>query len=137
VLLVTLPPLVVTTIFPVAAPVGTVAVTSVSELTVKLADFPSKVTLVDCTSPVPIIVTLVPTGPLSGLNVIAPGVMRNMVGLVSVVEPVVTVIDPVSAPAGTAASTNAASEPSTFAWIPPNFTTDEPASTQNNTGMPV
>jgi hypothetical protein len=46
--------LVVTAIFPVAAPVGTSAVTSVSEITVKVADFPSNVTFVVCFRPVPL-----------------------------------------------------------------------------------
>ena len=44
--LVALPPLVVTLIFPVVAPVGTVAVISMSETSVKLADFPLNVTFV-------------------------------------------------------------------------------------------
>jgi len=63
-----MPPLVVTAIFPVAAPVGTSAVTSVSEITVKVADFPSNVTFVVCFRRVPVMVTEVPTGPLSGVN---------------------------------------------------------------------
>ena len=72
-MLVTLPPLVVTMIFPVVAPVGTVAVTWVSEFTVKLADVPLNVTFVVCVSPVPVIVTGVPTGPLGGLKVVNVG----------------------------------------------------------------
>jgi hypothetical protein len=44
--LVTLSPFVVTMIFPVFAPAGTVAVTSVSETAVKVAVFPLKVTFV-------------------------------------------------------------------------------------------
>ena len=81
--LVTLPPLVVTLIFPVVAPVGTVAVTSVSETTVKLADFPLNATLMVCTSPVPLIVTGVPTGPLGGENESIVGVTSNGRELVS------------------------------------------------------
>ena len=42
------PPGVVIPIFPVTAPVGTVAVTWMSDLTVNAADFPPKVTFVAC-----------------------------------------------------------------------------------------
>jgi hypothetical protein len=66
--LLALPPLVVTAILPVTAPVGTSAVTSVSLITVKVADFPSNVTFVVCFRPVPVMVTEVPTGPLVGLK---------------------------------------------------------------------
>ncbi len=86
--LVTLPPFVVTLIFPVVAPVGTVAVTSISETAVKLADFPLNVTFVACIRPVPLMVTSVPTGPLDGENELIVGVTRNELLLVSVVEPV-------------------------------------------------
>jgi len=46
VLLLALPPFVVTVIFPVTAPVGTVAVICVSETTLKVADCPANVTFV-------------------------------------------------------------------------------------------
>ena len=103
VVLVTFPPLVVTLIFPVVAPVGTVAVISMSETTVKLADFPLKVIFVACVSPVPLIVTNVPTGPLGGENDVIVGVTLKVCALVSVLDPVVTVTEPVSAPDGTVA----------------------------------
>ena len=63
------PPLVVTTIVPVFAPVGTVAVTCVSEFGVNAAATPPNVTFVAWSRPVPVIVTEVPTGPLVGENV--------------------------------------------------------------------
>ena len=66
--LLALPPLVVIAIFPVSAPDGTSAVTSESEVAVKLADLPSNVTFVACFRPEPLMVTAVPTGPLGGLK---------------------------------------------------------------------
>ena len=52
--LVALPPAVVTAIFPVTVPLGTVAVTCVAELIVKAVAFtPANVTVVVCDSPVP------------------------------------------------------------------------------------
>ena len=111
---------------PVVAPVGTVAVTSVSETTVKLADVPLNVTLVVCISPVPVMVTSVPTGPLDGENEVIVGVTLKVFELVSVVEPVVTVTDPVSAPDGTVAVMNVVPESvMVVALVPPNFTTEE------------
>jgi hypothetical protein len=121
--LVTLPPFVVTMIFPVLAPVGTVAVTSVSETTVKVADFPLKVTFVVWSSPVPVIVTSAPTAPLVGENVFIVGVTRKLCELVSTVDPVVTVTDPVSAAAGTVAVKYVLPVRVTVtACVPPNFT---------------
>lgn len=59
--LVAVPPAVVMAIFPVIAPVGTVAVTCVSESTVKLAATSSNVTPVVCVRLTPVIWTSVPT----------------------------------------------------------------------------
>src|SRR6266853_2142491 len=62
---------VVITIFPVFAPVGTVAFTCVSDSTVKVVAFtPPKVTWVVCLSPTPLMVTSVPTRPLVGLKLV-------------------------------------------------------------------
>ena len=72
--LVALPPLVVTLILPVTAPVGTAAVICESEFTVNVAATLSKVTLVACVRPVPVIVTSVPTGPLGGAKLLTVGV---------------------------------------------------------------
>ena len=93
-------------IFPVTAPVGTVAVTWVSEWTVNVASFPSNVTLVGCVKLTPVIVTTVPTGPLGGLKLLICGETRNFGVLVSVTPEVVTVTKPVVAPAGTLALTS-------------------------------
>jgi hypothetical protein len=72
--LVAVPPGVVIAIFPVTAPVGTVAVTCVSEFTVKVvAATPPKVTFVVWISPVPVTVTTVPTLPYSGTTKNATG----------------------------------------------------------------
>src|SRR5580692_3630412 len=124
--LVALPPFVVTTILPVVAPVGTSALTSVSEITVKVADFPSNVTFVVCFRPVPLMVTEVPTGPLVGLKLVMVGSKSNVFVLVNVVVPVVTVKAPVSAPAGTVAVINVVPDSTTVvAFVPPNLTTEE------------
>jgi hypothetical protein len=98
------PPGVVIAIFPVFAPVGTLAVTNLSELTVNVVAFtPPNVTLVVCMRLTPVIITGVPTLPLGGLKPVILGVTRNCLLLVNVVVPVVTVTDPVSAPVGTVA----------------------------------
>src|SRR6266853_4520238 len=102
--LLTDPPRVVMTIFPVLAPVGTFAVTWVSEFTVTVVALtPPNVTFVVWVSPVPVSTTGVPTGPLVGLKLGKVGVTRNVLLLVSVVAPVFTVTVPVRAAAGTVA----------------------------------
>jgi hypothetical protein len=124
--LVALPPFVITTILPVAAPVGTSAVTSVSFITVKVADFPSNVTLVVWSRPVPVMVTEVPTGPLDGVKLVMVGSTLKVCVLVRVVVPVVTVTDPVSAAAGTVAVINVVPVSTmVVAFAPPNLTTEE------------
>ena len=103
VVLVTPPPFVIMEIWPVAAPVGTVAVIWVSEFTVKEAEVPSKATFVAWVRPAPVITTVVPTGPPGGLKVLIVGVTLNVCLLVSLLAPVVTVTGPVRAPDGTIA----------------------------------
>jgi hypothetical protein len=72
--LVPVPPAVVTDTVPLVAPVGTVAVTCVAELTVNdVADVPLNFTAVAPVKPVPVIVTDVPTGPLVGENPVTVG----------------------------------------------------------------
>jgi len=71
--LVAVPPGVVTLIAPLVAPLGTVAVICVSELTVKEAAAPLKATAVAPVKCEPLIVTAVPTGPLAGLNELIVG----------------------------------------------------------------
>src|SRR5215831_66068 len=97
------PPAVITVIFfPVTALGGTVAINSVSEITVNGAGLPPIVTLVVCVKLIPLIVTFEPTVPL-GVKLLIPGKTRKA-RLLSI-EPVkvVTVKVPVSAPVGTVA----------------------------------
>jgi len=58
----------VTEITPVVAPLGTIAWISLSESTVKVASAPSNVTLVAPVKYTPLRSTLVPAGPVSGVN---------------------------------------------------------------------
>ena len=100
-----LPPGVVTQIFPVVAPVGTVAVIFVAESTVKFAETPWNVTLVAPVKFVPVIVTVVPTGPEVGEKEVTVGLAEAVTvklwELVAVPSGVVTLIGPVVAPEGT------------------------------------
>jgi hypothetical protein len=69
IVLVPVPPLVVTATGPVVAPLGTVALIAVSEATENVvAITPLKVILLAPVKPVPTIDTLVPTAPLVGVN---------------------------------------------------------------------
>ena len=103
-MLVALPPAVFTAIFPVRAPVGTVAVIEVPEFTMKLVAFtPPKVTWVAPDKPVPVMLTCVPTGPLAGRKLVTPGTTLNFWLLVNVPVGVVTVTNPVVPLAGTVA----------------------------------
>ena len=77
----------------------------------KLAPVPLKATAVAPVKFVPLIVTLVPTGPLAGVKLVIVGplaVTVNALALVAVPPAVVTLIDPVVAPAGTVASIDVA-----------------------------
>src|SRR2546426_12754938 len=105
VVLVVVPPGVVTRSGPVVAPVGTVARIAVSEVTVKLALTPLNVTAVAPVKFVPLSVTLLPTGPLVGVKLVSvgAGITVKLVVLVAVPPGVVTRSDPVVAPAGTVA----------------------------------
>src|SRR5207247_4858937 len=99
--LLAVPSAVVTLIGPVVEPVGTVAVIVVAEFTVKLALAPLNSTALALVKLVPLIVTLVPTGPL-------PGVKLEMVGglitvkLPALLSAVGTLIGPVVEPVGAA-----------------------------------
>lgn len=79
------PPGVVIVMCPVCAPVGTVAVTFLSEFAVKqVAATPPKATFVACFRLTPVIVTFVPTAPLVGLKLNICGVTRNTLLLANV-----------------------------------------------------
>src|SRR5207237_1104493 len=103
--LVAVPPGVVTLTGPVVAPAGTVARIAVSEVTVKVAPTPLNDTDVAPVKLVPLMVTLVPTGPLPGekLAIVGGFSTANALALVAVPPGVVTLSGPVVAPAGTVA----------------------------------
>ena len=97
---------VVTVILPVVAPEGTVAVTEVAVLVVNVAVIPLNLTAVTPVRFVPVMVTLVPTLPLVGVNDVMVG--RRDHGEVGravrrAATAVVTWIGPVVAPVGTVA----------------------------------
>ncbi len=103
------PPGVVTQIFPLVAPVGTVALIRVDEVTMNVvAETPLNVTLVAPVKFVPVMVTDVPTGPLVGENeeIVGAAVVVVTVKLWEL-QPVplgaVTQIFPLVAPVGTVA----------------------------------
>src|SRR5207247_1462116 len=102
-LLVAVPPGVVTLSGPLVAPLGTVAAIEVEEFTVKPALVPLKVTAVAPVKFVPLIVTLVPTAPLVGVKLVIVGGLSTvkLPVLVAVPPGVVTAIAPVVAVAGT------------------------------------
>jgi hypothetical protein len=78
---------------------------AVAEVTVKLALTVLKLTAVAPVKFVPLIVTLVPTGPLVGAKLVIVGALTTVNALVLVAVPpgVVTLSGPVVAPAGTVA----------------------------------
>jgi len=100
VVLVAVPPGVVTRSGPVVAPVGTAAWIAVPEVTVKLALTPLNVTAVAPVKFVPLSVTLLPTGPLVGVKLVSVGALPPVTMTVTVVESefaasaTVTVCDP-------------------------------------------
>ena len=101
-LLVAVPLGVVSVIGPVPAPVGAWQVTWVSVLKVNVAVTPLNLTEVVPVKPVPVSVTVVPTGPCVGVNeVIVGGTFSVKLELLVAVPPgVVTEIGPVPAPVG-------------------------------------
>ena len=103
--LVAVPPGVVTLIGPGVAPDGTVAWIVVGELTVYVALTPLNVTDVAPVKLVPLIWTLVPTGPLAGLKFVIVGGLSTvkLLELIAVPPGVVTRSGPVAAPEGTLA----------------------------------
>ena len=96
-LLVAVPPGVVTLIGPVAANVGTVAVSDVDDSTLKsLALIPLNITAVAPAKFVPVMVTPVPTGPLVGVKLVIVGAgMSVKVAVMILLALMVTVQVPV------------------------------------------
>jgi hypothetical protein len=108
--LVVVPPGVVTLIVPLEAPLGTVAVTWLDELTANDAVVPLNVTAMAPVKPEPLIVTVVPALPLPGENEVIDGawvelVIEKLLELAAVPPDVVTLIFPLEAPLGTVAVT--------------------------------
>src|SRR5207244_2799580 len=126
--LVAVPPGVVTLIVPVVGPAGTVAWIEVAELTVKLALTPLNATAVAPVKVVPLMVTLVPTGPLAGVKPVIVGglITVKLPELVAVPPGVVTLIVPVVAPAGTVAWIEVAELTVKLALTPLNATAVAP-----------
>src|SRR6266403_762979 len=127
-LLVAVPPGVVTLSGPVVAPAGTVAWIAVSEVTVKLAPKPLNATVVAPLKFVPLIVTLVPTDPLVGAKLAIVGPLPTVKALLLVAVPpgVVTLNGPVVAPVGTVAWIAVAELTVKFALTPLNATAVAP-----------
>jgi hypothetical protein len=100
--LVAVPSSVVTTMGPVIAPAGTVAVIVPELLTVNVAALPPNETAVAPVKFVPVIVTPVPTAPIAGAKEVMAGVtVKRDVVTIAPLPGVVTVMGPVVAPAGT------------------------------------
>src|ERR1700731_4500734 len=102
--LVAVPPGVVIAILPVFAPLGTLAVTCVSEFTTTVVALtPPNVTLLVWVRLTPLMVTGVPTDPLVGVKLLIVGVTRKFILLFKLPLGIATVTMPVLAPAGTVA----------------------------------
>src|SRR5438094_7806091 len=122
--LLAVPSEVVTLIGPLVAPAGTVAVIAVAEPTVKLALVPLNSTALAPVKLVPLIVTLVPTGPLLGVKLeIVGGLMTvKLAALLAVPSEVVTLIGPLVGAAGTVAVSAVAEPLAKLAVVPVNST---------------
>jgi hypothetical protein len=124
----------VTLMGPVVAPTGTLVVIWVSESTVNVADVPLKSTAVVPLKFDPVIVTVVATGPLVGLNDVidgraGPGGALSTVksaALIDVPAAFSTLIGPVSAPVGTLVSIRMSDTTVKLAAVPSNATADVP-----------
>jgi len=117
----------VTTTFPVAAPVGTVATTLVALQLVAVAATPLNVTvLVPCDAPkfAPVIVTDVPTNPDVGFRLVMLGAAAVTVKFTPLLAapPTVTTMFPVAAPVGTVVAMPVALQLVAVAAIPLNVT---------------
>ncbi len=119
------PPGVVMAMGPVAAPAGTVVVTCVALLTVKVAAVPLKVTAVAPLRFVPVMVTVDPARPLVGAKPVivgAGGVTVKLAAEVAVPPAVTTLIFPLVAPAGTEVEIWVALPTTKVATVPLNLT---------------
>jgi hypothetical protein len=127
--LVAVPPGVVTRIGPIVAPAGTSARIELAESTMKPALTVLKVTAVAPLRFVPLIVTMVPTGPLVGVKLVMVGagvVTVKLVVLLTVPPDVVTLMGPVVAPLGTVAEIEVEEVTVKLALVPLNRTAVAP-----------
>jgi hypothetical protein len=125
--LVAVPAPVLTLIFPVVAPAGTMALSLVGESTVTLLDrVPLKVTPGAPVKLAPLTITIVPITPLDGVKLVIRGATRKLAALVAVPPGVVTAIGPLVAPAGTIAVIWPAESTVKPACLPLNFTAVAP-----------
>jgi len=118
-------PATVTDIAPVVAPVGTEVVILVAVDAVTTAVVPLNLTVLFAgvaSKLVPVIVTLVPSGPLVGVKLAIVGVTIKLVELVAVCVPMVTTMGPVVAPVGTVAVMLVEVDAVTEASVPLNVT---------------
>ena len=120
--LVPVPVGVVTLMRPVVAPAGAVAVILIAVLTVKVAEVPLNVTDVAPVKFVPLMITLVLTGPRAGEKLLTRGATVKLLELVAVPADVVTLIGPVVALAGTVALIWVLRLPLKAAEVPLNLT---------------
>jgi len=112
----------VTTTFPVAAPVGTSAVMFVAPQLIGVANVPLNVTVLvpwRRPNPLPMIVTVEPTGPEAGLKLEMFGMTVKGSPLLAT-PPTVTTTFPVVAPFGTAAEMLVSVQPTNAAVVPLN-----------------
>jgi hypothetical protein len=113
----------VITIGPLVADAGTTAFSTVVDVCVTdPAATPLKVTFELALKPTPLIVTVVPAGPLAGENELNESVGVNAVALVAVPPPVVTVIFPAVIPLGAVTVIWVAVSVCAGATTPLNFT---------------
>lgn len=122
---------VVTLMYPLVVPAAITAVTWVSFTTLTpVAAVPFTLTLEVPVRPLPLMVTVVPTGPLVGVKLEIEGVSRTVKTVALVTEPLaaLTVIRPVVVPAGTTAVIWFAELTVTLvAAVPLKLTVDEPS----------
>src|SRR5438552_10909935 len=114
---------------PLESPAGTVAVIAVAEVTVKVALVPLNATALAPVKLVPLMVTLVPTGPLLGVPTRRASDLTtvNEPALVAVPPGVVTLSVPEVAPAGTVARMVVSEVTVKVALVPLNATELAPA----------
>src|SRR5689334_3622795 len=114
---------------PLVARLGTTAVSDVSETTLKrTAGVPLNSTAVVPVKPVPVMVTVVPTGPLSGVKLVmvGAGITVKLELLVAVPPGALTLIGPVVAVAGTVAEIEVSEMTVNVALTPLNLTAVAP-----------